>query len=110
MAAAILKWRLPCRNGCSHVQKGVATVARPIRNTSGLRFHGMPNVRAANKVKIGAWIDRMDAANLRRLAKSRGKHLSELIEEAMHRELPRLTTEAGADGSQGQAQLTTSAK
>lgn len=57
-------------------------------------------MRAANKVKIGAWIDRMDAANLRRLAKSRGKHLSELIEEAMQRELPRL-----ADSNHAQSLL-----
>lgn len=84
--------------------------AQPIRGAGGLRFHGMPNVRAANKVKIGAWIDRMDAANLRRLAKSRGKHLSELIEEAVHRELPRLTAEEDAAESQDEARLTASVK
>jgi hypothetical protein len=61
----------------------------------------MPNKRAANKVKIGAWVDRMDAANLRRLAEMRGQHLSTLIEEAMHRILPSLSKETlglyGAD-------------
>ena len=55
----------------------------------------MPNVRAANKVKIGAWVDRTDAANLRLLAQSQGLHLSELIEKEMQRVLPRLITQAG---------------
>ena len=54
----------------------------------------MPNVRAANTVKIGAWVARTDAANLRRLAESQGLHLSELIEKEMQRVLPRLTTQA----------------
>ena len=55
----------------------------------------MPNVRAANKVKIGAWVDRTDAANLRLLAQSQGLHLSELIEKEMQRVLPPLITQAG---------------
>ncbi len=55
----------------------------------------MPNVRAANKVKIGAWVDRVDAAKLRRLAEVQGLHLSTLIEREMQRVLPRASSELG---------------
>jgi len=55
----------------------------------------MPNVRAANKVKIGAWVDRVDAAKLRRLAEVQGLHLSTLIEREMQRVLPRASSEPG---------------
>jgi hypothetical protein len=50
----------------------------------------MPNVRAANKVKIGAWVDKMDAANLRQFAASQGLHVSTLIEAAVIKSLPAL--------------------
>ncbi len=43
----------------------------------------MPNVRASNKVKIGAWVDKIVAAKLRRFAASQGLHLSTLIEETL---------------------------
>jgi len=52
----------------------------------------MPNVRAANKVKIGAWVDRTDAANLRQYAASQGLHVSTLIESAVIRSLPLIFT------------------
>jgi hypothetical protein len=54
----------------------------------------MPNVRAANKVKIGAWVDRMDAANLRQFAASQGLHVSTLIEAAVIKSLPMLFAQA----------------
>lgn len=54
----------------------------------------MPNVRAANKVKIGAWVDRMDAANLRQFAASQGLHVSTLIEAAVIKSLPMLFSQA----------------
>ena len=55
----------------------------------------MPNVRAANKVKIGAWVDRVDAANLRQFAASQGLHVSTLIEAAVIKSLPMLFEQAG---------------
>jgi hypothetical protein len=54
----------------------------------------MPNVRAANKVKIGAWMDRMDVRRLRDFAASQGLHLSSLIEATVLSALPRLMAEA----------------
>jgi hypothetical protein len=54
----------------------------------------MPNVRAANKVKIGAWVDRVDAANLRQFAASQGLHVSTLIEAAVIKSLPMLFEQA----------------
>lgn len=54
----------------------------------------MPNVRAANKVKIGAWMDRMDVGRLRDFAASQGLHLSSLIEATVLSALPRLMAEA----------------
>ena len=54
----------------------------------------MPNVRAANKVKIGAWVDKLDAANLRLFAASQGLHVSTLIEAAVIKSLPALYAQA----------------
>jgi hypothetical protein len=62
----------------------------------------MPNVRAANKVKIGAWVDRSDAANLRQYAASQGLHVSTLIESAVIRSLPMIFTRSGADEAQAE--------
>ena len=66
-----------------------------LRKISRTRISGtMPNVRAANKVKIGAWMDRMDVRRLRDFAASQGLHLSSLIEATVLSALPRLMAEA----------------
>ncbi|RFC43857.1 MAG: hypothetical protein DVB28_001326 [Verrucomicrobia bacterium] len=70
----------------------------------------MPNVRAANKVKIGAWVDRLDAANLRQFAASQGLHVSTLIEAAVMKSLPMILAEAACSLTQDQGQLIASAK
>jgi hypothetical protein len=70
----------------------------------------MPNVRAANKVKIGAWVDRLDAANLRQFAASQGLHVSTLIEAAVMKSLPMIFAEAVRSLPQEQNQFTASAK
>jgi hypothetical protein len=45
-------------------------------------------------VKIGAWVDKMDAANLRQFAASQGLHVSTLIEAAVIKSLPALYAQA----------------
>lgn len=66
-----------------------------LRKIFQTRIRGtMPNVRAANKVKIGAWMDRMDVRRLREFAASQGLHLSSLIEATVLSALPRLMAEA----------------
>jgi hypothetical protein len=70
----------------------------------------MPNVRAANKVKIGAWVDRLDAANLRQFAASQGLHVSTLIEAAVMKSLPMIFAEVACSLPQDQGQLIASAK
>ena len=70
----------------------------------------MPNVRAANKVKIGAWVDRMDAANLRQFAASQGLHVSTLIEAAVMKSLPMLFAEAIRGLPQEHGQFTAASK
>jgi hypothetical protein len=70
----------------------------------------MPNVRAANKVKIGAWVDRLDAANLRQFAASQGLHVSTLIEAAVMKSLPIIFADVVRSLPQEQNQFTASAK
>jgi len=70
----------------------------------------MPNVRAANKVKIGAWVDRMDADNLRQFAASQGLHVSTLIEAAVMKSLPMLFSDAIRGLPEEQGQFTAASK
>ena len=79
----------------SVLQTGTVFLGRSLRNIPQVRISGtMPNVRAANKVKIGAWMDRMDVGRLRDFAASQGLHLSSLIEATVLSALPRLMADA----------------